>query len=229
MQRLMAHNNAETATDERLVDPTTLMLSTQLLALEPFASMSVEELSQVAIAIQIPAWLVPSPYACNFREAAEETFGRAMGLENPSSSAYTALGYELCRVDQEAYDCKGPGRLANLEYDGHLAVASIIKTPVDNLDHLNTHYSTWESSSSLELSSWISSFLQVAKPDLLTIAGSDLAQNTLLAAIAPYNITEKLCLYQTFKSADLLEAGAAQVAKDTLETHGSDCASSMSV
>ena len=132
-------------------DPTTQMIQAQLLALQPFASISAEARSQVTVAVQIPPWLVASPYACNFREAAEATFGRVVGLESASLSAYTALGYELCRVSQEAYECNGPGRLVTLEYDGHLATASIIKTPVDIFDRLETRYSTLTSQKSAEL------------------------------------------------------------------------------
>jgi hypothetical protein len=48
------------------LDPTEQMIQAQLLALQPFASMSAESRSQVTVAIQIPAWLEASPYACSF-------------------------------------------------------------------------------------------------------------------------------------------------------------------
>ena len=128
-------------------------MQAQLLALEPFTSMSSETRSQVTIAIQIPAWFVASLYACSFRQVAEGIFGRVVGLESASLSVHTALGYELCRVSQEAYECDGPGRLATFEYDDYFAIASVIKTPLLHIfDRLGTRYATLISNHPAELS-----------------------------------------------------------------------------
>lgn len=62
------------------LDPIEQMLQDQLLGLQPFASMSAETRSEVTVDIQIPAWFTASPYACSFRQAAEATFGRVVGL-----------------------------------------------------------------------------------------------------------------------------------------------------
>ena len=199
------------------------MIQAQLSALQPFASMSAESRSQATVAIQVPAWLVASPYACSFRQVAEATFGRVVGLESASSSAYTALGYELCRVSQDAYDCDGPGRLAIFEYDGHLATASIIKTPLDIFDRLETRYSTLTSHKSAELSEWINSFLDAGLPDMITLAGSDVDLSTFQEALELSNATGQVELGGFITVEDVLVKGAAQVAKDALENHNTDC------
>ena len=205
------------------LDPTEQMIQAQILTLEPFASMSAESRSQVTVAIQILAWFVASPYACSFRQVAEATFGRVVGLESASSSAYTALGYELCRVSQEAYECDGPGRLAIFEYDGHLATASMIKTPLDIFDRLETRYSTLTSNKSTELSKWINSFLDARSPDMITLAGSDVDLSTFQEALDLSNAAGQIELGGSVEVEDMLVKGAAQVAKDALENHNTDC------
>lgn len=205
------------------LDSTEQMIQAQLLALQHFASMSDELRSQVTVAIQIPAWFVASPYACSFRKVAEATFGRAVGLESASSSAFTALGYELCRVSQEAYECDGPGRLAIFKYDGHLATASIIKTPLDIFDRLETRYSTLASNESSELSTWINSFLDACPPDMITLAGSDVDLNTFQEALHLSNATCQVESGGSVQVEDILVEGAAHAAKDALENHNTDC------
>jgi hypothetical protein len=207
------------------LDPTTQMIQDHILSLHPFASMSAKNRSQAVVAIQIPPWLVPSPYACNFREAAEATFGRAIGLETASSSAYTALGYEICRVSQKAFDCTGPGRLAVFEYNGQLAIASTLRTPVDIFDNLHTRYSTLASNNSVELAKWIDSFLDTFPPDMITLAGSDVERSVFQEALGLSNVPYEIVKsgYPVVEAGDILVKGAAQVAKDALENHNFDC------
>ena len=185
--------------------------------------MSAESRSQVTVAIQIPAWFVASPYACSLWPVAEATFGRLVGLESASSSAYTALGYELCHVSQEAYECCGPGRLAIFECDGYLATASIIKTPLDIFDRVETRYSTITSHNSTELLKWINSFLDACSPDMITLAGSDVHLSTFQEALDLSNAAGLVESSDYVEVQDILVKGAAQAAKDDLENHNSDC------
>jgi hypothetical protein len=112
--------------------PNAQLIQTQMLALPPFANMTPEKRLQTAVGVQIPSWLVGSQEACHIAEAAKSTFGRVVRLESSPSSAYAAAGYELCRISYEAFECTGPGLLMTLEYDGDLAVASIVRTPLLN-------------------------------------------------------------------------------------------------
>ena len=205
------------------LDSTEQMIQAQLLSLQPFANMSAESRSQVTVAIQLPAWFLASPYACSFYRIAEETFGRFVGLESASSSAYTALGYELCRVSQEAYECNGPGRLAVFEYDGYLATASTIRTPLDIFSRLGTRYSTLVSNNSVEISEWINSFLNSASPDVITLAGSAALSGIFQEAINLSYAADHVEASSSVGVKDLVVKGAAQAAKDALENHNTDC------
>jgi hypothetical protein len=158
-----------------------------------------------------------------FDKVAEATFGRVVGLESASSSAYTGLGYELCRVSQDAYECDGPGRLAIFEYDGHLATASVIKTPLDIFDRLETRYSTLTSHESAELSKWINSFLDACSPDMITLAGSDVDLSIFQEALDLSNAAGQVEPGGSVEVEDILVKGAAQAAKDALENHNTDC------
>lgn len=205
------------------LDANEQMIQAQLLALEPFVDMNAEARSQVTVAIQIPPWLVASRLACKFLKAAEATFGRVGGFESVSSSTYTALGHELCRVAHEAYRCDGPGRLATLEYDGYLAVASIIKTPIGIFDHMWTKYSVLTSSNPAELSKWINSFLDACSPDMIALAGSGVGLSIFQQALELSNAVGRTEMDDAVKPEDIIVQGAAEVAKDYLETRDTDC------
>ncbi|QIW96753.1 hypothetical protein AMS68_002271 [Peltaster fructicola] len=205
------------------LDPVSKMLQDQFLALEPFASMTADLRSRTTLAIQIPAWLMSSPYACNLLEAADATFDRVVGLESPSSAAYTALGYELCRVSHDAFDCTGPGRLATIEYDGQFAIASTTKTPTGALDHFHTQYTISRSSDPLELSEWVNSFLSRFTPDMITLAGTHTNKGTFEEALALSKAAGRFVSHDSIDAQAIMVVGAAQVAKDALENHPSDC------
>jgi hypothetical protein len=79
-----------------------------MLALPTFANMTPEERLQTAVGVQIPSWLLGSQEACHIAEAAESTFGRVVRLEISLCSAYTAAGYELCRISYEALSAPDP-------------------------------------------------------------------------------------------------------------------------
>jgi hypothetical protein len=106
------------------------LIQAEILALPPFADMTPEALSNAVVAIQIPSWLIGTQEACEVFSAAEDIFRRVVSLESTPSSAYTTAGYELCRKAYDAFECTGSGRLMALEYDGDLATASIIRTPL---------------------------------------------------------------------------------------------------
>lgn len=110
--------------------PTAQLFQDQMLALPPFANMTRGKLSQSAVSVVIPSWLVGTEEACHVEKAAERTFGRLISLESPPSAAYTAAGYELCRTSYDAFECTGPGRIMMLEVNGKLAVASLVRTPL---------------------------------------------------------------------------------------------------
>lgn len=109
---------------------TAKVIQDQVLELPPFADMNSEELSQLAVGVVIPSWLANKNEACQVIEAVKSTFGRLASFEKPPSAVYTAMGYELCRVDRADFHCTGPGRIMTLEYDGYLYTASFMQTPL---------------------------------------------------------------------------------------------------
>jgi hypothetical protein len=110
--------------------PTAHLIQEQILALPPFKNIASVILSKAAVGITIPSWLTGTEEGCHISAAAERTLGRLLRIESLSSSAYTAAGYELCRISHEAFECTGPGHIMTLEYDGNLAVASVMRTPL---------------------------------------------------------------------------------------------------
>jgi hypothetical protein len=126
-------------------------------------------------------------------------------------------------VSQDAHECDGPGRLATFEYDGHFATASTHKTPLEIFDRLGTRYSTLTSRKSAELSTWINSFLDAASPDMITLAGSDVHSSTFQEALHLSNAAGRVESGDSAGTEHILVKGAAQVAKDALENHNTDC------
>ena len=112
--------------------PAAQLIQYKMLELHPFKNMTSKSLSRLAVGVQVPSWLVGTEEACHIVSAAERTFGRLIRFESSPSSASTAAGYELCRISHEAFDCTGPDRIMTFEYDGNLAVLSIVQTPVSD-------------------------------------------------------------------------------------------------
>ena len=165
-----------------------------------------------------------SLYACSFRQVVEGIFGRVVGLESASSSIYTALGYELYRVSQEAYECDGPGRIAIFEYDGCLATASTVKTPLLHIfDRLETRYATLISNNPAELSKRIKSFLEACSPDMIALAGSNIYSTIFQKALSLSNAIGRVNSNGSIEVEDILVKGAAQAVEDVLENHDIDC------
>jgi hypothetical protein len=203
--------------------PTAQLVQTQMLALPPFANMTPEERLQKTVGIQIPSWLIGSPEACHIAKAAESNFGKVVGLESPPSSAYTAAGYELCRISYEAFDCTGPGHLMTLQYDGDLVVASIVETPLLNWAINPVIFSARKGPISDEMIDWLNDFINSQSPDELMLAGSGIDDPLFIDVLARSHAARYLNDHSSIPSRYILAMGAAQVAKDALESHKDDC------
>ena len=94
-------------------------------------------------------------------------------FETSPFSAYTAAGYELCRISHEAFECDGPGRIMVLEYDEGVATASIMRTPLLNWSWKPVTFALKNQTIANEdLIGWIDSFVDSQHPNKLLLAGA---------------------------------------------------------
>ena len=202
---------------------TAQLIQDQMLALPPFKTMAPEALSHLAVGVVIPSWLAGTEEACHIARAAERTFGRMIRLESPPSSAYTAAGYELCRVSYEAFECTGPGRIMTLEYDGNLTVASIMQTPVSNWFANPVTYSARTGLAAQSMTEWINTFIDSQSPDRLLLVGANTDDPSFAKALANSRAVSYLEDHSLLLPRQILALGAAQAAKDGLELQVDDC------
>ena len=94
-QRLWESSKEEKLAGLLPLHPAAQLLQNEMLALHPFTNLAPESLSRLAVAVEIPSWLMGTEEACHIASAAERTFGRLIRLERPPPSAYTTAGYEL--------------------------------------------------------------------------------------------------------------------------------------
>ncbi|KAL9005724.1 MAG: hypothetical protein Q9188_001510 [Gyalolechia gomerana] len=198
----------------------------EMLRLAPFADMDAEALSQAAVAIVLPAWLLGTEEACHIAEAARRTFGRMLSLEDPPSSVYTAAGYELCRISYDAFDCTGPGRIMTLEHGGDLSVATITSTPLLHWYAGQVVFSARRGLAPEEMTQWIDSFVVSQKPQRIILSGTGVDQPSFVEALRASSINQYLGDQPPLPARHLLAFGGAQVAKDLLESQPDDCSES---
>ena len=203
--------------------PAAHLIQEQMLALPPFTNMAPEKLSQLAVGVVIPSWLAGTEEACHIARAAEKTFGRLVRLESPPSSAYTAAGYELCRISYEAFECTGPGRIMTLEYDGNLAVASMMQTPLSSWFANPVTFSVRARLTSESMTEWINIFVDLQSPGRLMLVGANADDPWFADAIANSRAFSYLDDHSPVPARQVLGLGAAQAAKEGLETQVDDC------
>ena len=203
--------------------PKAELFQSQLLELAPFAQMPPDALSKVSVGITIPSWLLDSDETCHLASAALSTFGRVVCFETPPSSAYTATGYELCRISYEAFECDGPGRIMTLEYNNGLATASMVTTPVMSCFNDPVLFSLRNSTNSKDLAEWISAFIDRQRPDKLMLAGADTEDALFMEAIRDSDAVSYLDSHASLPANQVLAFGGAQAAKDKLESQIGDC------
>lgn len=203
--------------------PTAQLIQDQILALPPFVNMAPETLSHLVTSVEIPSWLIGTEEACHILSAAAGTFGRVATIETPPSSAYTAAGYELCRISYDAFECSGPGRIMTLEYDGDLAVASMIQTPLSNWFANPVAFSAITELTSHNMISSINTFIDSQSPDMLILAGSRTDDPLFVDALAKSQAASYLDDNSPLPPTHILALGTAQTAKDRLESQIDDC------
>lgn len=205
--------------------PTAQLIQSEMRALPPFNNMTLEKLSELAVAVSVPSWLTDSSAACHVVTAASNTFGRFIGLESPPSSSYTAAGYELCRISHDAFDCTGPGRIMTLEYNGKIAVASVVQTPLRNWFTSSVTVSTHTTLTLSSMTEWINSFIGNQHPDHLMLVGSRVNESLFANAVADSHAGRYLNRTQPsiLPPEHVLALGAALIAKIGLESQRDDC------
>lgn len=222
-QRLWELSKEENLAELLPLHPAAQLLQTEMLALYPFTNLAPESLSRLAVAVEIPSWLMGTEEACHIASAAERTFGRLIRLESPPSSAYTAAGYELCRINYEAFDCTGPGRIATLEYDGNFAVLSIVQSPLSNWFANPVTFSATTGTGSESITAWVNEFIDSQSPDKLMLIGSNTDDPSFVDAIAKSRAVSYLDENSPLPASQILALGAAQSAKEGVEFQVDDC------
>lgn len=203
---------------------TAQIFQNEMLRLAPFAGMDAEARSKAAVAIALPAWLAGTEEACHIADAARRTFGRMLSLENPPSSVYTAAGYELCRISYDAFECTGPGRIMTLEHDGDFSVATITSTPLFHWSAEPVVFSARRGLAREKMTRWIESFVVSQKPQRIILCGTGVDRPSFVEALRASSINQYLDDQQPpLPARHLLTFGAAQAAKDLLETRFDDC------
>lgn len=222
-QRLWKTSTEEKLTELPPLHPAARLIQHEMLALHPFTKLPPESLSRLAVGVEIPSWLMGTVEACHIASAAERTFGRLIRLESPPSSAYTAAGYELCRISYEAFDCTGPGRIMTLEYDGNLAVLSVLQTPVSNWFANPVTFSATTGMRSESITAWINRFIDSETPDKMMLIGPNVDDPSFADAIAKSRAVPYLDGNCPLPAGQILALGAAQSAKEGLELQIDDC------
>ena len=223
-QALWKSTVGERAVEVPPLHPIVQLIQEQLLALPPFSSMTSETLAQSTIGVVIPSWLAGSELACHVAEAVKRTFGRLAAFESPPSSAYTAAGFELCRIDSDAFECTGPGRIMTLEYDGNTIVASLMQSPLSSWSANTVTFSMRSAEAPQRMVDWMDDFVEAERPDRLMLVGSrteDAVSAGALVKSHAASILEKS--HALLPPQQILALGAAQAAKGKLETQIDDC------
>lgn len=207
-ERLWKRSEHSHQQESTSLHPIAQLIQTEILALPPFVNMTPEERLQTAAGVQIPCWLVGSQEACHIAEAAETTFGRVARQESSPSFAYAAAGYELCRMSYEAFECTGTGRLMTLEYDGDLAVASMVETPLLNWATNPISFSARKDLTSDDMAGWINAFIDSQSPDKLILAGSGTDDPLFIKALAKSRADSYLEDHASLPSRHILAMGS---------------------
>jgi hypothetical protein len=222
-QRLWESSREDRVAELLPLHPAVQLVQNEMLALHPFTNMAPGSLSRLAVAVEIPSWLMGTEEACHIASAAERTFGRLVRLESPPSSAYTAAGYELCRISYDAFDCTGPGRIATLEYDGDFAVLSMVQTPLSNWFANPVTFSATTGKGSESITAWVNDLIDAHHPDKLMLIGSNTDDPSFADAIAKSRAVSYLDGSSPLPASHIVALGAAQSAKEGVELQVDDC------
>lgn len=215
------------------MNPTVQLMHRELLSLPPFSTMLPEKLAQIAVGVSIPSWLAGTETACLIADAAERAFGRLVRFESSPSAAYTAAGYELCRISHEAFECSGPGRLMTLELEGELAVATMVQTPVMDIFESSITFAVRRDPDvhdpakkfdAQNLVQWVNAFVDGQKVDILMLAGPGADDPLIKEALKGSKSADLLDDHaEHLPAREIVALGTAQAAKDAIESQIDDC------
>jgi len=166
------------------VHPATTLIKDQILKLPPFKDLSPKKLFELAVGIQIPSWLMDTEEVCHIIDAVESTFGRVLNIETSPSSAYTAAGYELCRISRDAFECEGRGNIMTIEYDGSVVVASVMQTLLFSWATNPVAFSARAGLTSKSMTEWINQLIDSQRPDKLILVGTHAREKLFIDTVA---------------------------------------------
>lgn len=205
------------------VHPNVQLFREEIENLAPFVHMTSKQRSELWVALTFPGWLTDTEELCQIADAAQGIF-RGIFVAEHSSAAYTAMGYELCRTPDDAFNCQGPGRITTVDIqNNHLTSITLSKTPILSWMQLEAISAVSQGMNKSAMVKWVESFVSNKRSDLVMITGPGARDQHLLHLIEHSQIG-RLAINQSSIATDKVAVmGAAQFAKDTLERRFTGC------
>ena len=187
------------------------------------------------VGVAVLEWLTDAQ-ACKLITAVSNTGRSVQILEHAPAAAFSAFGYDLCRVDSEWLPCSPPGRIMTLEYSTPTLIASLLKTPLLHWTNDRLIYSIKEdlaidvtpetadvASTEREMIEWINDFSSIHRPDKVILLGSHTESSTLNKAVEASRISALVVTNPGIAPKYAVVLGIARMTKDFLESQGEDC------
>ena len=209
--------------------PAAEVIRQELLALEPMASHR-NGLRALEIDIAIPAYLAGTDLVCHVYEALDSLSLRYGPPSFPVDAAFTAMGYDMCRISSDYLPCNAPEKIMLLEYNHarSLVMASWIRTPIHSWACETVAWDAFQmpSKNGAELlRHWLNNIITTNSPANITVRGSNSTVQNLIAAIHGSEAEPLLVLPQehNVSTEHVVEFGAARKAKELLDRQPDDC------
>lgn len=206
-----------------IVDSNIQRFEAEMKALTPFAEMSNDQRSKISVSLTVPGWFTGTDEFCQLGEAVAGVFGRVSLSSHPSAS-YTAMGYELCPTQYEAFECNGPGRLMTIDFQkNNTMTLSLEETPSSIWTQSRVTFTVSQNLNHLEAVQSINSFIESTNPDLILISGPGTMQSHLQQVVRDSKANRLLIDQSLVPTDKVATMGAAQLAKDYLERQFDSC------
>lgn len=187
------------------------------------------------IGVAVPEWLTDAQ-ACKLITTISNTGRSVQLLEHAPAAAFSAFGYDLCRVDSEWLPCSPPGRIMTLEYSTSALTASLLTTPLLYWMEGKLSYSIKEdlaidlatetagiASREREMIEWINDFESTHGPDKVILLGPRTESPVFKKTVEASSISTLVVTNPDIPPEHAVVLGIARMTKDFLESQGEDC------
>ena len=194
------------------------------------------KISSPNIGVAVPEWLADTQ-AYGIIQAITQMGASISMLEHAPAAAFTAAGYDLCRVDSEWLLCAPPGRIMALEDTDTALTASLVPTPffywmrkklVYDVNPEFGYAQISVASGDVEhktqaVAAWIDSFAATNNPDKIMLLGPHTNHAVFKNAIRMTTVSELVVGDEKIPPESTVVQGIAKMAKDALESQLEDC------